>query len=94
MWSTLCGAHQNVIGGSVFMDFPDHDVKCLYDYFNDLKYETLWFHGQSATYDSQGYFMNRHEVKHIQDRLSFPVDSMNKTHGYREKTCVDQSVPP
>ena len=75
MWSALCGAHQNVIGGSVFTNYEDHNVKCLYDYFNELNYETAWIHGQSATYDSQGYFMSRHQVKHIKDRLSFPVDS-------------------
>ena len=75
MWETLCGAHQNVKGGAVFTHFPDHEIKCIYDYFNDINYETVWIHGQSATYDSQGYFMNRHQVKHIYDRLSFPVDS-------------------
>ena len=75
MWTTLCGAHQNVKGGEVFTHFPDHEIKCIYDYFNDINYETVWIHGQSATYDSQGYFMNRHHVKHIYDRLSFPVDS-------------------
>ena len=75
MWTTLCGAHQNVKGGAVFTHFPDHEIKCIYDYFNDINYETVWIHGQSATYDSQGYFMNRHQVKHIYDRLSFPVDS-------------------
>ena len=75
MWTTLCGAHQNVKGGAVFTHFPDHEIKCIFDYFNDIDYETIWIHGQSATYDSQGYFMNRHQVKHIIDRLSFPVDS-------------------
>ena len=75
MWSILCGAHQNVRVGPVFTHYPDHEIKCIYDYFNEMNYETVWIHGQSATYDSQGYFMNRHQVKHIYDRLSFPVDS-------------------
>ena len=32
------GAHQNVKGGAVFTHFPDHEIKCIFDYFNDIDY--------------------------------------------------------
>jgi phosphoglycerol transferase MdoB-like AlkP superfamily enzyme len=73
-WSIMCG--QNIHAGkAVLRYYKDHGVKCLPDYLAESGYDTWWFHGQSASYDSAGYFFKKHQIKHIMDRLSFPVES-------------------
>ncbi|MBU3914803.1 LTA synthase family protein, partial [bacterium] len=74
LWSILCGAHSHA-GGSVIGDYKEHGVLCLSDILFENQYETYWFHGQSGSYDSIGYFINSHSVKNVMDRLTFPNDA-------------------
>lgn len=73
-WASLCGS-QLGRAGSAFRTQKDHAAKCLSDFLAEEGYDTWWFHNQSATYDEQGYFMKRHRMKHIKDRLTFPMDA-------------------
>lgn len=73
-WSILCGSHKHK-GGAVLTDYRDHGTICFPDILAEKGYDNWWFHGQSAAYDNQGYFMNRHQVPHIMDRLTFPREA-------------------
>ena len=73
-WALLCGNHKHP-SSSVFTGFKDHASTCISDLLSDHSYDNWWFHNQSATYDFQGYFMQKHKIKHVKDRLTFPLNS-------------------
>ncbi|MBT4290096.1 MAG: sulfatase-like hydrolase/transferase [Deltaproteobacteria bacterium] len=90
-WSYLCGAHKSA-SKSVLRGFRDHGVKCLPDILSEEGYDNWWFHGQSATYDFQGYFMKRHQITHIKDRLTFPSSAKPMGWGLADKDLMDHSL--
>jgi phosphoglycerol transferase MdoB-like AlkP superfamily enzyme len=90
-WSYLCGAYKHM-GGSVLTFYKDQASVCLPDILNDQGYDNWWFHGQSASYDFQGYFMKRHGVSHIMDRLTFPQDAKVMGWGLADRDLMDHAL--
>lgn len=90
-WSYLCGAHKHK-GGNVLTFYKDHAAKCLPDVFSENGYDNWWFHGQAASYDFQGYFMKRHKVNHIMDRLTFPIGIKPMGWGLADKDLMDHAL--
>ncbi len=87
IWSILCGAHRHK-GLPVLTDFRDHAQICMTDILAEQGYDNWWFHGQSASYDFQGYFFKRHQVHHIMDRLTFPQDAKVMGWGLADEDLV------
>lgn len=90
-WALLCSGMKNS-AGPVLTYYPDSVSKCLPDYLAESGYENWWFHGQSAAYDRQGYFMQKHQVHHIMDRLSFPSGSEILGWGLSDEALVDHTL--
>ncbi len=90
-WSYLCGAHKHA-GGSVLTLYKDQASVCLSDILAEKGYDNWWFHGQSASYDFQGYFMKRHGVSHIKDRLTFPQSAEVMGWGLADKDLMDHAL--
>ena len=73
-FAVFCGGLMNE-GGAPLTRHRDHPRKCLGDYLGKRGYEMWWFHGQSGTYDYQGYFFRRQGFRHLMERLTFPHDA-------------------
>jgi glucan phosphoethanolaminetransferase (alkaline phosphatase superfamily) len=91
IWSTLCGSHKHN-GDPVLTSYPDHASRCLSDVLSESGYDNWWFHGQSAAYDAQGYFLQRHGVRHIMDRLTFPKGARVMGWGLADEDLVDHAL--
>ena len=90
-WSLLCGSHYHR-GTPVLTHFRDHTAVCLPDLLYQKGYDTWWFHGQSAAYDFQGYFLKRHSVKQIMDRLTFPITTEAVGWGLSDQALVEHTL--
>jgi phosphoglycerol transferase MdoB-like AlkP superfamily enzyme len=90
-WSYLCGAHRHK-GGHVLTFYKDQASFCLPDLLSERGYDNWWFHGQSASYDFQGYFMKRHQVNHIMDRLTFPQGAEPMGWGLADMDLMDHAL--
>ncbi len=90
-WSYFCGSHKHK-GGNVLIFYKDQASVCLPDKLNERGYDNWWFHGQSASYDFQGYFMKRHGIDHIMDRLTFPGSAKVMGWGLADKDLMDHAL--
>lgn len=90
-WSLLCGSFKHR-GSNVMTDHQDHASKCIPDLLAEEGYDNWWFHGQSASYDFQGYFMKHHQVEHIMDRLTFPIETKALGWGLPDEALMGHAL--